>query len=247
MKVDWMQLELDDEQAREETIRQCHVVYSQHVKRQEHTSWCIFLNYMKMEGFRIWKGYLIFLLLFMLILYTMHTSQTIMHAYYGAFGGYFIYQLVKYQGSGLDELMYTMPLNGARIFLFQMFSFLMLFLMTVWIPLMTGILTSDFNWNEVVWQIYLPLYTTQSILMLILNQIQSYQGALGIYAIFYAGFSIITNTITTQERYYVLMKMIEDDPNIIIVVAFFVSLIFWIAGYRYYKQLGKERFHAAKC
>lgn len=249
MKIDWNELEIDNEEARSKTIQQCKAQYQKQVKRQEHHPIRLFQRYLDVEGLRIWKGYAVFLLVFIILLQASSVDRALLFTiYFGTMGGYFIYQVMKYRETGFQELLYTMPMNGAKLFLYQMFSFLMLFFMTFGLYITIGEGLREQTMFEIFCEMFFPLCMSQAILLMVLSKIRSYQEALSIYTVVFILITYLTNDAPIPQYHFSKQFQIILEHSLGRFLFVLLSLLLLIvACYMYYRQLGKEQFYEIKC
>lgn len=252
MKIDWKSLELHDQDGMKETIEICKKVGISHVKRNEYDMVMLWKRYMKVEGLRIWKGYFIYLILFVLSMLTQGESRSItMLLYNAALGSYFVYQLLYQKENGMQELLYTMSINGVKIFLFQISSFLLVHLSCF---LMFSCIVMQSEQMEIIslFEIaVIPLFLALGCSLLLSSRLRSYEGATGFFLLMY---TIIMLIMPTSEKKVsmpgleVMQKMVmhvSDTMKIWMII--FVILLFCYAIYHYEKTLDKEGFYEINC
>lgn len=244
MKEDWKSIEVFDACGLDETLQACRKQLLQKENRIEHKEMRIFWSYLKADGNKIIIGYLLFLLAFLCLIFTNYFKLSILSLYYGALGVYFTTMLYRHQESGLNEILYTTPINGAKLFLFQIACFLTLYFITI-LLLFTCTSISDYvKVIEIIATSMLPLSLSQCVLMSAIFPIRSYQVALSIYTLLYGCFVVTFTNIAEVSSYNILPSswvetLLQYQPLLCMIasVLFIVSCI-WI-----YHRLGKEGFY----
>ena len=189
MKLDWKSIEVLETEGLDETLQACKAQLMQKENRVEHQNIQIFLSYLRVDGNKIIFGYLIFLLAFLFLFFTKTLEIANISLYYGALGVYFTTLLFRHQESGLNEILYTTPLNGAKLFLFQIACFLTLYISTMCL-LLTCSTLSNYGMIEITTTSLLPLFFSEFVLLSGIFSIRSYQVALSVYVVLYMLFTI---------------------------------------------------------
>lgn len=243
MKLDWKSLEMQNNEGLDETLQACRMQLMQKEKRIEHQNMRIFWSYLKVDGNKIIMGYFIFLLVFIYLFFTKYFELVNISLYYGALGIYFTTLLFRHQESGLNEILYTTPLNGAKLFLFQIGCFLTLYIVTIGLLLTCGSF-DHYEMMEVITTSLLPLCFSEFVLLSGVFPIRSYQVALSVYVVLY-GLSTYTFTNVFERIIQITLpstwfySMISYQPYLCI-LAIILFLIGCICNYH---RLGKEGFY----
>lgn len=244
MKEDWKSIEVFDAHGLDETLQVCRKQLLQKENRIEHKEMRIFWAYLKADGNKIIIGYLLFLLAFLCLIFTNYFKLSILSLYYGALGVYFTTMLYRHQESGLNEILYTTPINGAKLFLFQIACFLTLYFITI-LLLFTCTSISDYaKVIEIIATSMLPLSLSQCVLMSGIFPIRSYQVALSIYTLLYGCFVVTFTNIAEVQSYNILPSswvetLLQYQPLLCMIA----SILFILSCIWNYQRLGKEGFY----
>lgn len=240
MKLDWKSVEVLETEGLDETLQACKVQLMQKENRIEHQNVHIFTAYLKVDGNKIIIGYLIFLFVFIYLFFTKYFELVNISLYYCALGIYFTTLLFRHQESGLHEILYTTPLNGAKLFLFQIACFLTLYIVTI------GLLFTFGNFShreiiEVVTTSMLPLCLSEFVLLSGIVPIRSYQVALSVYIVLYMLFTyVFTGVFENYIRYSLSSTWFLSYQPYLCVIAIILFLSGCICKYQ---RLGKEGFY----
>ena len=243
MKLDWKSVEVLETEGLDETLQACKVQLMQKENRIEHQNIHIFTSYLKADGNKIIIGYLIFLFVFIYLIFTKYFELFNISLYYCALGIYFTTLLFRHQESGLHEILYTTPLNGAKLFLFQIGCFLTLYILTIGLLITCGSF-SHHEIIEVVTTSVLPLCLSEFVLLSSIVPIRSYQVALSVYVVLSVLFTYVFTGVFEKLIQYSLSSTwfsswISYQPYLCV-----IAIILFLSGcICKYQRLGKEGFY----
>ena len=241
MKLDFQELTRDDEVHKQQLILLGKQTLSELVVRQEHRMSRLYLQFFQVEGIRSWLGYLVFsLLLIYWLLFPMSDIQIIL-LYEFLLGSLFVIQVIRQRQAHMEELLCTLPINGASIFLFHFTSFLVIYLASLGVISYLLLYQFGLTLTAILKLCVLPMLISQSVLLLAIRYLDSFYSAAGLYL---GAYMLTALLFPIQDvAFFVNLGMVINDQMLL------GMSVLVVLGYGYiactYVTFEKERTYEA--